>query len=176
MEILKSRPKSILFLIVSNDIAQDNIFKMVSDYGVEQSRVLVKKRLGSNEYLSALSACDLFLDTFPYNAGTTASDALWLGLPVITLQGRSFASRICSSVLHSLGLDDLIVYSLDAYIEKSLFLASQPQSLKDIREKIRINKLTYPLFKTESFVKNIEKAFVKINSFNTSALKNIVIH
>jgi hypothetical protein len=149
---------------------------MVGDYGVEQSRVLVKKRLGRNEYLSALSACNLFLDTFPYNAGTTASDALWLGLPIITLQGRSFASRICSSVLHSLGLDDLIVYSLDEYVEKSLFLASQPQSLKDIREKIIVNKLTYPLFKTENFVKNIEKAFIKINSFNASTPENIVVN
>jgi len=70
----------------------------------------------------------------------------------------------------------LIVYSLDEYVEKSLFLANQPQYLKDIREKIIVNKLTYPLFKTKNFVKNIEKAFIKINSFNTSTPENIVVN
>jgi predicted O-linked N-acetylglucosamine transferase (SPINDLY family) len=99
------------------------------------------------------------LDTLPYNAGTTASDALWAGLPVLTCLGETFASRVAGSLLNAIHLPELITTTLEAYEERAIELGSHSDELKEIKHKLAINRLTAPLFDTRLFTKHIETAF-----------------
>jgi predicted O-linked N-acetylglucosamine transferase (SPINDLY family) len=114
------------------------------------------------EYLARYRACDLFLDTFPYNAGTTASDALWAGLPVLTLMGRSFASRMAASLLNAIGLSELITGTQEDYEALAIELAQNPKKLADIKLKLTNNRLSTALFDTPLFTKNLEAAYIKM--------------
>jgi predicted O-linked N-acetylglucosamine transferase (SPINDLY family) len=105
---------------------------------------------------------DLFLDTFPYNAHTTTSDALWTGLPVVTLMGRSFASRVAASLLNAIGLPELVTKTQEEYEALAIELALAPQKLADIKLKLANNRLTTPLFDTPLFTKNLESAYTKM--------------
>ena len=105
---------------------------------------------------------DLFLDTFPYNAHTTASDALWAGLPVLTMMGESFASRVAASLLTAIDLPELITSSQEHYEALAIELATYPAKLKAIKTKLDSNRLTTPLFDTPRFTKHLEDAFIKI--------------
>ena len=106
--------------------------------------------------------CNLFLDTTPYNAGTTASDALWTGLPVLTLIGQSFASRVAASLLKAIGLPELITNSQEEYEALAIELAISPQKLADIKLKLANNCMTTPLFDTPLFTKNLEAAYIEM--------------
>jgi len=112
--------------------------------------------------LARYQTCDLFLDTFPYNAGTTASDALWAELPVLTLMGQSFASRMAASILNAIGLPELITNTQEEYEALAIQLAMSPKKLADIKCKLEANRLTTPLFDTPLFTKNIEAAYIKM--------------
>jgi predicted O-linked N-acetylglucosamine transferase (SPINDLY family) len=105
---------------------------------------------------------DLFLDTFPYNAHTTASDALWAGLPLLTLMGESFASRVAASLLTAIDLPELITNSQEDYEALAIELATNPTKLKAIKAKLESNRLTTPLFDTPQFTKHLEDAYIKI--------------
>jgi predicted O-linked N-acetylglucosamine transferase (SPINDLY family) len=105
---------------------------------------------------------DLFLDTFPYNAHTTTSDALWAGLPVLTLMGQSFASRVAASLLNAIDLPELITITQEQYESLAIELAMNPNKLKDIKLKLANNRLTAPLFDTPLFTKNLEAAYIKM--------------
>jgi predicted O-linked N-acetylglucosamine transferase (SPINDLY family) len=112
--------------------------------------------------LARYRVCDLFLDTFPYNAGTTASDALWTGLPILTRMGRSFASRVAASLLNAIGLPELITNTQEEYEALAIELAMNPQKLADIKLKLVHTRLTTPLFDTPLFTKNLESAYTKM--------------
>jgi predicted O-linked N-acetylglucosamine transferase (SPINDLY family) len=112
------------------------------------------------EHLARLSLADLFLDTAPYNAHTTAIDALWAGLPVLTLIGNSFASRVAASALNAAGLPDLITKTAAAYEALALGLARDPAQLQAIRTKLAEGRRTAPLFDTAAFTRDLEAAFV----------------
>ena len=112
--------------------------------------------------MARYKCCDLFLDTIPYNAGTTASDALWVGLPVLTLKGKSFASRVASSILNAIHLPELVTSSQAEYEALAIELAINPQKLLDIKEKLIKNRLTTPLFDTPLFTNNLEAAYNQI--------------
>ncbi len=114
------------------------------------------------DHLARHRQADLFLDTFPYNAHTTTSDALWAGLPVLTLMGESFASRVAASLLSAIGLSELIANTQEEYEALAIELAMNPNKLANIKEKIRVNRLTFPLFNTPLFTKNIEASYLRM--------------
>ena len=111
------------------------------------------------DHLARYRLADLFLDTTPYNAHTTACDALFVGLPVLTFLGKSFPARVAASLLRAIGLTDLITYSLDDYENLAVTLAHDAPLLTQLREKLKANRATYPLFKTEEFCRNLEYAY-----------------
>jgi predicted O-linked N-acetylglucosamine transferase (SPINDLY family) len=122
------------------------------------------------EYLARYRAADLFLDTLPYNAGTTASDALWAGLPVLTCEGESFASRMCASVLHSIDLPELITQSTQAYEAKAIELASDRGLLEALKFKLKQHIQTAPLFDTVMFCQHLEKTYQAMHDRSQAGL------
>ena len=162
MRILLAVPNSVLFLYSSNVHAQENLIKEAQKRGVSKSRLVFGGALKRSEYLARLKVADLFLDTFPYNAGTTASDALWVGLPVLTRKGNTFPSRVAASLLNSIGLPELITSTQLQFEEKAIELALSPEKIGEIKEKLIRNKQTHPLFDTISFAKNLESAYLRM--------------
>jgi len=129
---------------------------------VSNNRLVFGGLLERSEYLARFRTADLFLDTLPYNAGTTASDALWAGLPVLTCMGESFAGRVAASLLQAIELPVLITANQKQYEAKAIELAIHPEKLKIIKAKLEKNRLTTALFDTPRFAKNIETAFTQI--------------
>jgi predicted O-linked N-acetylglucosamine transferase (SPINDLY family) len=162
IRIIKAVEGSVLFLYADNDLVIQNLHKEASDRGVSPQRIIFGKRLSQPLYLARYQATDLFLDTAPFNAGTTASDALWTGLPVLTRMGESFASRMAASLLTAIGLTELITTSPEEYEALAIELATNSQKLAAIKQKLSDNRLTAPLFNTPLFTKNIEAAYTQM--------------
>ena len=160
MNIMSAIPDSSLLLSSDNVATKENLIRAASQYGITSERIIFAQRLDLlSDHLARHQIADLFLDTFPYSAHTTASDALWSGLPVLTLAGKSFASRVAASLLTAIGLPELITYSEQEYELKAIELASNPQKLAAIKEKLIANRLTTPLFDTQRYAKSIELAY-----------------
>jgi len=159
MKILKAVKGSVIWLFEDNIWAAENLRKEAQKRGVESSRLIFAKRMPMEEHLARHKCADLFLDTLPYNAHTTCSDALWAGLPVLTLIGKSFASRVAASLLNAIRLPELITNSEQEYEAKAIELALNSQKLKEVKEKLEKHKLTTPLFDTKLFAKHIEAAY-----------------
>ena len=162
MRILKEVEGSVLWLLQDNPSAVNNLRKEACDRGVNGNRLIFAERMPLSDHLSRYHQADLFLDTFPYNAHTTASDALWTGLPVLTLMGQSFAGRVASSLLNAIELPELITNTQEEYEALAISLATHPQKLIDIKLKLASNILTTPLFNTPLFTKNIEAAYIEM--------------
>lgn len=176
-KILKEVPNSVLWLLEDNNISSDNLLKELGNRGVEKSRIVFAKRIKLQEHLSRHSLADLFLDTFPYNAHTTASDSLWSGLPVLTYQGDSFASRVSSSLLSAIELPELIAKNQAEYFSLAVALGKDTLKMKSLKDKLIKNIVNTNLFNTPLFTKNLEKSFQKmIDNFNSGTNdKNINI-
>jgi predicted O-linked N-acetylglucosamine transferase (SPINDLY family) len=160
MAIMKATEGSVLWLSGLHETAQNNLRKEAQAAGVDPSRLVFAKRLGSAaEHLARHRLADLFLDTTPYNAHTTASDALWAGLPVLTLIGETFAARVAASLLNTIGLPELIARSAEEYEKLAIELANNAAKLTKIREKLKTNRLTAPLFDTQLFTRHLESAY-----------------
>jgi len=127
--------------------------------GVAPDRLVFAPRMDLPEHLARHRQADLFLDTLPCNAHTTASDALWAGLPLLTCTGGTFAGRVSASLLHAAGLPELVTASRDAYEARARKLATAPGELADIRARLERNRFTCPLFDTERFRRHIESAY-----------------
>ena len=123
------------------------------------TRLVFAPRLALADHLARYRLADLFLDTFPYNAHTTASDALWSGLPILTCAGQSFASRVAGSLLHAIGLPELVTYSLAEYETVALALARDPDELSRLRRHVTDHRLTAPLFDSRRHTASVERAF-----------------
>jgi predicted O-linked N-acetylglucosamine transferase (SPINDLY family) len=162
MRILKAVEGSVLWLFQDNSWAVENLKKETEKQGIDSQRLFFAERMPLAEHLARHRQADLFLDTFPYNAHTTASDALWTGLPVLTLMGRSFASRVAASLLNAVGLPELITSTQEEYEALAIELALNPHKLADIKLKLAKNRLTTPLFDTPLFTKNLESAYIKM--------------
>jgi predicted O-linked N-acetylglucosamine transferase (SPINDLY family) len=162
MRILKSVPESVLLLYTEINSAAENLKLEADKRGVNPERLIFGKKLIRSQYLARCKAADLFLDTLPYNAGATASDALWAGLPVLTCLGESFASRVAASLLYSIGLPELVTETQAEYEALAIELAKYPVKLKGIKDKLESNRLTTLLFDTTSFAKHIESAYTKM--------------
>ncbi|WP_438979278.1 O-linked N-acetylglucosamine transferase family protein [Polynucleobacter sp.] len=160
--ILKSVDESVIFLYAENPTVRNNLLKEFQARGVQGNRIIFAEHLPRDEYLARYQIADLFLDTSPYNAGTTASDALWAGLPVLTFTGKSFASRMGGSILNAIGLPELIAKSQNEYELIAIALGKDPKRMCMIKEKLAKNRLTTPLFDLKIFVKNLEAAYESI--------------
>ncbi|MEW6584689.1 MAG: tetratricopeptide repeat protein [Nitrospirota bacterium] len=162
MRIMKQVPESILWLGLGNRLAEVNLKRESEARGVKAERLIFAENLPKDEHLGRLRFAGLALDTRIVNGHTTTSDALWSGVPVLTLQGSHFASRVSSSILSAMDLPELITYSTEEYETLAVRLACDSVKLKEIRQKIAKNRLTTPLFDTPRFVRNLETAYKEI--------------
>ncbi|CAG2158701.1 O-linked N-acetylglucosamine transferase, SPINDLY family protein [Cupriavidus numazuensis] len=162
MRILNRVPGSVLWLLSDNEWAEANLRKEAEKLGVNGSRLIFAPRIAPENYLARFGAADLFLDTFPFNAGTTANDALWTGLPVLTRSGRSFASRMAGALLTAAELDELITYSPNDYEETAVALANAPERCRRIRDKLHQVRESGKLFDTPRFVGHLEDQFTQL--------------
>ena len=160
--ILRAVPESVLWLLEANSCATENLRKEARARNIEPGRLIFAPKMEAADHLARMQLADLFLDTWPYNAHTTASDALWVGLPLITYSGRSFASRVAGSLLQSVGMPELVTYSTADYEALALRLASAPGAITALRGKLRANVATEPLFDTDRFRRHIEAAFLQM--------------
>lgn len=160
MNILKRVDGSVLLLSNTNKLAKNNLKSEATKRNVDPDRIIFGEYFTDiGDHLERYKVTDIFLDTMPYNAHTTASDALWAGVPLVTCIGKSFASRVSSSILKSVGLEELITHSLKEYEEKAVNLAFSPNKLKDFKLKLFNQRSTSSLFNSKIYTKNIEKAY-----------------
>ena len=146
-------------VFASNDIAENNLKKEIILRGINENRLFFGGQLSRSKYLARFKLADLFLDTSPYNAGTTASDALRVGLPVLTCIGESFASRMCASILNAANLSELITKNQEEYEALAVELANNPSKLLKITNNLKTNIASTPLYNTRIFTKNLESAY-----------------
>ena len=162
MQILKRVDNSVIWLLESNEKSSENLKKEAANRGIDPKRIIFSKALPLDEHLARHKAADLFIDTFPYNAHRTCSDSLRVGLPVLTIQGETFASRVSSSLLNAVGLKELITYSSKEYEDLAVEFATDASKLKNIKNKLEINKNKLPLFNTKLFTSHIEQAYFEM--------------
>jgi predicted O-linked N-acetylglucosamine transferase (SPINDLY family) len=159
MRLVKGVSGSVLWLIEDSANAVSNLKREASARGVDPERLVFAERMPLADHLARHRLADLFLDTLPYNAHTTASDALWAGLPVLTQIGGTFPGRVAASLLQAIGLHELITATQEAYQQLAFELASDPQKLATIKHKLASNRLAKPLFDTQLLTRRIEAAY-----------------
>jgi predicted O-linked N-acetylglucosamine transferase (SPINDLY family) len=159
VRLLQAVPGSVLWLFAGNAEAAANLRRNATARGLEETRVVLAPRLDPVAHLARHRLADLFLDTLPYNAHTTASDALWMGLPVLTCKGAGFSGRVAASLLSAIGLPELIAENLDEYEKLALALARDPSRLAGLKKKLETNRLATALFDSERFTHNLETAY-----------------
>ena len=160
MSLLKQVGGSVLWLYADRASAEANLRRQAAARGIEPARIVFARRMPRAEHLSRHHLADLFLDTLPYNAHSTAADALWAGLPVITCLGKSFAGRVAASLLRAVGMPDLVTSDLGTYERLALRLAFEPALLHDTRKRLQQNCLSQPLFDSDRYRRNLEAAYV----------------
>jgi len=148
----------VLWLSDDNPTAANNLRTEAAQLGLEAQRLVFAKLLPAPEYLARYRCADLFLDTLPFNAGTTASDALWAGLPLLTCTGEAFASRMATSLLTAIDLPELITKTQEEYEALAVELATNPARLNALKQKLESNRLTTLLFDSKLFAKHLEDA------------------
>ncbi|MBS4050456.1 MAG: acetylglucosamine transferase, partial [Methylomonas sp.] len=162
MNILRRVPDSVLWLLADNPWSEINLKNHAKNFGIDPHRLIFASRVAPEDYLARYAVADLFLDSFPFNAGTTANDALWMGLPVLTLTGRSFASRMAGALLTAAELPELITYDLLSYENKAVELAQTPDRCSRLKAHLQKVKTDGVLFDTPRFVRNLEQQFKQL--------------
>jgi predicted O-linked N-acetylglucosamine transferase (SPINDLY family) len=172
MKILNKVENSILWLLDANKTIENNLKNEASKNNIDPDRIIFSKRLDFNEHTTKYKFCDLYLDTFPYNSHSTATGCLLSGTPLLTIEGEGFQSRVASSILKNLELSELICSSYEEYEYKAIKVANSAVELKRIKEKLN-KKLTlnYKIFDIKNYVKNLEKAYLKVFEINSNNLK-----
>ena len=170
MKILKATRDSVLWLLVDNIKAIKNLKREATKLGVNEDRLIFAKHVSNKEHLKRIQLADLFIDTFPYNAHTTASDALKMGLPVLTCTGNSFASRVVASLLNAIKLPELITTTQNEYETLAIELATHPKKIKIIKDKLINNFKITPLYDTHLYVKHLETAYSTIHERSENGL------
>ena len=148
-----------MWLISDKNDVKKNLKSELKKKDIEPERIIFSDKLHISEHLARIKYADLFLDTFPYNAHTSCSDSIWAGLPVLTLEGDSFQSRVASSLLKTSGLNDLVAKNKDEYVEKAVRIARNKEHLNYLKNKLINSRESNPLFDNKSFANNIEKAY-----------------
>jgi predicted O-linked N-acetylglucosamine transferase (SPINDLY family) len=162
MRLLERVEGSVLWLLQSNDLAAENLRREAYTRGVDPNRIVFARPLELADHLARHALADLFLDTLPYNAHTTASDSLWAGLPVLTCRGTMFAGRVAASLLQAVGLPELITENLSGYEALAAHLAADPSRLRELRQKLMRNRLACPLFDTDRLRRHLEAAYLRM--------------
>ena len=178
MRLLKKVEGSVLWLTGDNFTGAKNLQKEANQRGVDSNRLIFAKAMPLlADHLARHKSADLFIDTFPYCAHTTCSDALWSCLPIVTRMGQSFESRVAGSILSAIDLSELISHTEKEYEDLALKLATNSEKLSEIRNKLKINRNTKPLFNTSLYTKNIESAYKTIYEkyLNKLPIENIEI-
>ncbi|CAM3711132.1 tetratricopeptide repeat protein [Vibrio aquimaris] len=160
MNVLKKVKGSVLWLFSNNPHVQRNLKQHAEQRGVNSERLIFAKPLQQEEHLARYQHADIFLDTFNVNAHTTASDALWAGVPVVTKSGQGFAARVSTSLLHAVGLPELVTHTNEEYLQVILQLANKPEKLAEIKQTLTSQPMSKPLFDTERYTQNLEKAYI----------------
>ncbi|MDP3086861.1 MAG: tetratricopeptide repeat protein [Methylotenera sp.] len=171
MRLLKSVPNSVLWLLDCNSWAKNNLIREATAQGVSAEKLIFAPRITIADHLARHVHADLFLDTLPYNAHTTCSDALCMGVPVLTCVGDTFSARVAGSLLNSLNLTEFITYSLQDYEEKAFFYATNPATLTSIKKKILDNNATSTLFDTKLFARYLEDIYQTVFKRHLDALE-----
>ena len=154
---------SVLWLFEANQMCKENLRREALAFGVDPSRLIFAPKLPKLEdHLARYRLADLFLDSSPYNAHTTASDALWAGLPVLSCAGQTFASRVASSLLHAIKIPELSTNTIEDYEKVALNLATDAAKLAELRNRLVQNRHSAPLFDIESYTRGIELAFLQM--------------
>jgi protein O-GlcNAc transferase len=159
MNILNATDDSVLWLLVTNISATKNLKKEAVKFGINEDRLIFAQRIPNEDHLKRIQLADLFIDTFPCNAHTTASDALKMGLPILTCIGESFASRVAASLLNAVKLPELIATSQDEYESLAIELAKNPKKIKIIKDKLSNNFNKTPLYDSLLYARNLEFAY-----------------
>jgi protein O-GlcNAc transferase len=159
MRLLDQVPGSVFWLLGGSAAVQHNLRREASNREIDPGRLVFAAREPYADHLRRLQLADLFLDTLPFNAGTTASDALWAGVPVLTCAGRAFAARMAGSILRAVGLPELVTHELPHYETLALRLAQNPGTLQELKERLHRNRRPAPLFDTDRFRRHLESAF-----------------
>ena len=177
MQILERVNNSVLWLLKSNLWAEKNLKKEAEARGICESRLIFAKRVPQAEHLARYRLADLFIDTFNINAHTTASDALWAGLPVVTKLGQGFASRVAGSLLHAVGLQELVTNNKHDYKTLILKLAKNEKMLSKIKEQLAYNISSQPLFDSKLYTKHLENGYLTAyqNYIDGNDAKNIIV-
>lgn len=162
MKLLQQVEGSVLWLLRDREITEINLRQEAQARGVDPARLIFAPRASLDAHLARHRLADLFLDTLPYNAHSTATDALWMGVPVVTCLGRSFAGRAAASQLRAIGAPELVTESLEDYGKLALHLASNEPARIELSAKIRRNRLSHPLFDTDIYRRNLESAYVSM--------------
>jgi len=171
MRLLRAVEGSVLWLSAANPLVVDNLRKQAVNEGVDPERLVFATRLPDlGDHLARQALADLFLDTLPYNAHTTASDALWAGVPVLTQIGQTFPGRVAASLLHAIDLPELITETSDQFERLAVDLATNPARLAALKQKLAEKRLASPIFDTPLFIKHIEAAYVAMYNRHTSGL------
>ncbi len=158
-EILNQVPKSVLWLLSDNNDAIQNLKIEFEKKKIDTKRIVFGTKVPISEHLARIKFADLFLDTFPYNAHTSCSDSIWAGLPILTLEGDSFQSRVASSLLKTTGLNELVSKNEKEYVDKAVHIAKNQEYLNQLKNKLLASKDSNPLFDNKSFTHNIETAY-----------------
>ena len=160
MRLLRDVPGSVLWLVSSHRVIVDHLRREAARRDIDPKRLVFADYVPMSEYLARLRLADLFLDTFPYNAGTTANDALFAGVPILTCAGETFASRVAGSQLHAIGLPELVTSTAAEYESTALRLARDPEFLAALRTRLADNRTTHPLFDMPAFTQGFEAALM----------------
>ena len=164
LRVLRQVDGAVLWLLADNDTARENLLRAADAQGVARERLIFAGRVSPAEYLTRFQLADVMLDTFPYNAGTTASDALWMGTPIVTLAGRSYISRMAGSLLNAVGLPDLITDSMAGYEKLAVDLGRHPARVASYKRYLAEHGRASPLFDMPQMVRDLEAEFERLAS------------
>ena len=160
-QILKAVPDSVFWILADNKTAQKNLIEAFSVRGIDPERLIFAERMGAHLHLARQTCADLFLDTFPCAAHTTASDAVFAGLPILALAGETFASRVAASILYAVGLPDLVTKTMPDYIERAIELGRNPESCKQLSAYLKQTVRLSPLFNTQQTTRELEELYIQ---------------
>ncbi len=161
MRVLKRVPNSVMWFYYNFPEGPENLKREAQALGVDASRLIFSPYIKMADHIERNVLADLFLDSLPYNAHTTASDALWANVPVLTLQGKSFAGRVAASLLHAVEMPELITYTEQEFEDRAVDIATHPEKLAALKVKLAKNRLTTPLFNTKLYTKHFESALIE---------------
>jgi predicted O-linked N-acetylglucosamine transferase (SPINDLY family) len=171
MEILRRAPGSVLWLLTGTAETNERLRELARAQGIEPERLVFAEKKANPDHLARYVLADLFLDNMPYGAHTTAADSLWMGVPVLTLPGRSFAARVCASLVTAAGVPDTICKDGDDYVAKAVALANDPAHLASLKQRLLDGRATSLLFDTPRLVRDLEGLYWRMyEDFETGNL------